>query len=663
MDTDSATRTAAWREQMDAAARRFARSAEERDEVTRKRKATESDVVDTDEQIIARADRLFTSGEVPVQAAVDLGRQEPLDTIGSLERIIGFANDLQAVNFLTRGARAAAAVARITLTHNSREVPMGTGSLVSPQLLLTNNHVLPTADKAESVVIEFGAEAGIDNQQTPVTKYRLAPNDLFVTNKHLDYTLVRVAPGPDGVAPGATFGWNRLIADSGKIVVGEAMNVIGHPQGRLKEISIRDNRLDLQLDDFLHYTSDTEPGNSGSPVFNDQWEMVALHHAGVPKKDDTGRMLRKDGKVWQSGDGDDAIHWVANEGVRVSVLLRDLGKQSFDPAQRKLLDELGPDAGLSAETVVADVTAPAPQHISAVEAAVVRGVQGRPSAFGGRRSVVFLHGRSQQGRDPADLRRAWTAGLNKGLTLADLSPIDPADVHFPFYGDQLVASLGARESVVDTGSELYESLVAEAARRAGMPSAGDVATDPIAEERFGGFGSVVLGRVRDQLGWIAARSGLDSLLIGAIFKDVAAYLDDERVRKGVLDTVLADMPVGGEVILVSHSLGTVVAMDLLTQLPRELDVRLLVTAGSPLGLDGVYGKLLSGGASRPERVGEWLNTWYAGDPIAIGCPLRPAWGNDLRDLPVDNPKERAHDIAEYLAHAAVAATIGRTLSA
>ncbi|MFD4428474.1 trypsin-like serine peptidase, partial [Nocardia sp. NPDC058497] len=288
MDTESAIRTAAWREQMDAAARRFAKSAEERAEVTRKREATESDVVDTEQEIVARAERLFVSGEVPAQAAIELGRQDPLDGIGALERIIGFANDLQAVNFLTRGTRAAAAVARISLARNGREVPMGTGSLVSPQLLLTNNHVLPTVDRAESVVIEFGAEAGIDNQHNPVTKYRLAPGDFFVTNKHLDYTLVRVAPGPDGAAPGVTFGCNRLIADTGKIVIGEAMNVIGHPQGRLKEISIRDNRLDLQLDDFLHYTSDTEPGNSGSPVFNDQWEIVALHHAGGPKKDAQG---------------------------------------------------------------------------------------------------------------------------------------------------------------------------------------------------------------------------------------------------------------------------------------------------------------------------------------------------------------------------------------
>ncbi|GAD82405.1 trypsin-like peptidase domain-containing protein [Nocardia asteroides NBRC 15531] len=659
MDTESETRTAAWREQMDAASRRFAASARARDEVQRRREATESDVVDTQEQIIARADRLLGTGEVPAQAVIELGRQDPLDSIGALERVIGFANDLQAVNFLTRGTRAAAAVARISLAHNGREVPMGTGSLVSPHLLLTNNHVLPTVDRAESVVVEFAAEAGIDNVPTPTVRFRLAPHDFFVTSKHLDYTLVRVADGADGLAPGASFGWNPLIAEPGKIVIGEAMNVIGHPLGRLKEISIRDNRLDLQLDEFLHYTSDTEPGNSGSPVFNDQWEIVALHHAGVPKKDAEGGVLRKDGKLWQTGDGDDAICWIANEGVRVSVLLRDLGSRAFAPAQRSLLDELGAAAGLSApapvETIV--VAAPAPVPVPAAES-VARGVTGRPTAFGGRRSVVFLHGRGQQNRDPVELRRTWTAGLNKGLTLAGLPPMDPADIHFPYYGNQLVAGLGAREAVVDTGSALYENLVAEAAQRAGMPSAESLPAALPTEEGFA-FGSVVLGRVRDQLGWIAARSGLDSLLIGAIFKDVAAYLDDEQVRKSVLDTVLTDMPTSGELILVSHSLGTVVAMDLLTQLPREVTVRLLVTAGSPLGLDAVHTKLLAGGPRRPDRVGDWLNTWYAGDPIAIGCPLRPTWGPDLRELPVDNPKERAHDIPEYLAHAAVAATIGQ----
>ncbi|MGW5385341.1 trypsin-like serine peptidase [Nocardia sp. NPDC003963] len=661
MDIASDGRTAAWHEQVNAAARRFAETTAQRDAVTRRREATESDVVDSTEQILARADRLLVTGEVPARAVIALGRQDPIASIRSLERVIGFANELQAVNFLTRGTRAAGAVARITLADNSRRVPMGTGSLVSPQLLLTNNHVLPTPDAAARVEAEFSAEVGIDNVPNTPVPCRLAPGDFFVTDEHLDYTLVRVAPVPGAAAPGMTFGWNRLIADPGKIVIGEAMNVIGHPSGRCKEISIRDNRLDLQLDEFLHYSSDTEPGNSGSPVFNDQWEIVALHHAGVPKKDDQGRVLRKDGALWQSGDGDDAIDWIANEGVRVSVLLRDLGSRQLDPAQRALLDELGPAAKLTAaDTGGAGMTAPAPPGVPATES-LVRGLRGRPTAFGGRRSMVFLHGRGQQNRVPGELRRLWTAGLNKGLTLAGLGTIDPGDVYFPFYGNQLVASMDTREAV-DTGSAGYQNLVAEAAHRAGMPGAGELPADPEADELFGGIGAVVLGRLHDQLSWIAARSGLDSALIGAIFKDVAAYLDDERVRKDVLDTVLTDMPTGGELILVSHSLGTVVAMDLLTQLPREVTVSLLVTAGSPLGLDGVYSKLLSGGANRPERVGAWLNTWYAGDPIAIGCPLRRAWGPDLRELPVENPGERAHDIAEYLAHAAVAAAIGQKLS-
>lgn len=658
MESESEARTAAWHEQMAAASRRFDDTEAQRDEVTRLRAVAESDVVDTEEQILARADRLLVTGEVPAQAVIALGRQDPVDSIRSLERVIGFANELQAANFLTRGARAAATVARISLADNSREVPMGTGSMVSPQLLLTNNHVLPSAGAAESVVIDFRAEVGIDNAVNPTVRYHLAPEDFFVTDKHLDYTVVRVAPGSDGVAPGTTFGWNPLIAKPGKIVIGEAMNVVGHPSGRLKEISIRHNRLDLQLDDFLHYASDTEPGNSGSPVFNDQWEIVALHHAGVPKKDEHGRVLRKDGKLWQSGDGDDAIDWIANEGVRVSVLLRDLGSRQFDPAQRVLLDELGLAAISPGESAM---TRPVPSAVSAPES-LVGGLRGRSTAFGGRRTVLFLHGRGQQGRDPVELRRNWTAGLNKGLTLAGLSPIDPADVYFPFYGDRLLESMDTREAV-DSGPASYESLVAEAAHRAGMPDEGDLPADPEARELFGGFGAVVLGRLHDQLSWIAARSGLDSALIGAIFKDVAAYLDNERVRKSVLDAVLTDVPTSGELILVSHSLGTVVAMDLLTQLPREVDVRLLVTAGSPLGMDGVYRKLLAGGPSRPERVGAWLNTWYAGDPIAIGCPLSQDWGSDLRDLPVENPKERAHDIAEYLAHAAIAATIGHTLSA
>ena len=641
----------AWLQQMEAAGRRYADSAAQRQKVKEQQAATGSMIVDTDEQLAARCDRLLATGQVQFRAVQDVASSESLDQVSAQERIIGFANEMQAVSFLTRGVRAAATVARISLSENGREVPQGTGSLVSPRLLLTNNHVLPDIATAQDAIIEFRAEVEIENTPSIPTRFRLDPGAFFVTDAHLDFTVVLVAPDSSGRTPAeVSGGWNTLIPQQGKIVIGESMNIVGHPMGRLKEISIRENRLELQLDDFLHYTADTQPGNSGSPVFNDQWEVVALHHQSVPRTDEHGRPLRKDGTVWRAGDGDDAIDWVANEGARISVILKHLAGVQLDPGRKAILDELG-------SLPVTPVTPATDSRLRINEAAP-------PNSSGGDRHLVFLHGRGQEGRNPDDLRRNWTAGLNHGLTLAGLPTVDPADVLFPFYGDVLMQSSGARESVAGDlqGDVLLEQLVAETATRLGMPTT-DTGNGVATAEGLGGVGTGLLGALQGQLSWIAARSGLDDFLIARIFKDVASYLDNAATRQRVLGAVRQALPASGRLVLVSHSLGTVVAMDLLAQLPAALEVELLVTAGSPLGLDSVHRRLVAGGPHRPDRIQHWLNTWYAGDPVAIGCPLSRSWAGQLQELTVTNPKERAHDIAEYLAHATVAAGIGQRLRA
>jgi len=130
----------------------------------------------------------------------------------------------------------------------------------------------------------------------------------------------------------------------------------------------------------------------------------------------------------------------------------------------------------------------------------------------------------------------------------------------------------------------------------------------------------------------------------------------------VLDAVRADLPDDGELVLVSHSLGTVVAMDLLSELPERFSVPLLVTAGSPLGMSTVYKRLLNRGPVRPTRVGDWVNAWAAADAVAIGCPLGDTW-DGVRDVRTPNPKDRAHDITEYLAAPEVAGDIARSARA
>jgi endonuclease G, mitochondrial len=66
---------------------------------------------------------------------------------------------------------------------------------------------------------------------------------------------------------------------------------------------------------------------------------------------------------------------------------------------------------------------------------------------------------------------------------------------------------------------------------------------------------------------------------------------------------------------------------------------------------------------RPARIKHWLNTRYAGDPVAIGCPLGRSWTGQSEEPTVGNSKDRIHDIAGYLAHAPVAASISKRLIA
>ncbi len=236
------------------------------------------------------------------------------------ERTLG-ASDLMPVSYLESGLEVARSVGRIVIRNGGGQVEgYGTGFLVSPRLLLTNNHVLSSAQEAAASTVELNYQPHLgDSALTPVP-FPLDPNQFFVTDTDLDYSLVAVRdPSLDGPSLSA-YDWIPLIDDEGKIVLGEYVSIIQHPNGEPKQLAVRENQLVDVLADFLHYRTDTEPGSSGSPVFNDQWEVVALHHSGVPQYDPQGNFVK----------------WVANEGVRITRILRHLRSLNLPPSQDAL---------------------------------------------------------------------------------------------------------------------------------------------------------------------------------------------------------------------------------------------------------------------------------------------------------------------------------------
>jgi V8-like Glu-specific endopeptidase len=254
----------------------------------------------------------------------------------SLERVL-HTNDLMGLRFLEQGLRVANAVGRVHIRdERGQSQGYGTGFLVSPRLLLTNHHVLATASQAKRSLVEFNYQESANAEMKPSRVFALAPSELFLSNEDLDYALVAVAADPELRA----YGWLPLIEEQGKLLVGETVNIIQHPNGEPKQLAIRNNQVVDELELFLHYQTDTSPGSSGSPVFNDQWEVVALHHSGVPKRNAAGAVVTVDGREWQEWMGEQRIAWEANEGVRVSRLVQHIRQQSLPAEAETLRQEL-----------------------------------------------------------------------------------------------------------------------------------------------------------------------------------------------------------------------------------------------------------------------------------------------------------------------------------
>lgn len=266
----------------------------------------------------------------------------------SLERLIG-ASDLFPICYLEAGLLAARSICRIEVRDRVGRVQgHGTGFMVSKNLMMTNNHVLPTEDVALYSLAQFNYETDVNLMPKDAKSFRLLPDQFFISNVELDYTLVAVEPCTDGGVKLSDFGFLPLIAQTGKALVGEYVSIIQHPGGAPKAVAIRENQIVDIFDHFIHYVTDTDRGSSGAPVFSDEWKVVALHHSGVEDPAKPG-------------------HYVANEGIRVSSIVNDLKEhcQSFPASERALLEEL-----LAMEALVpkgyrptANLTAPGSDHL------------------------------------------------------------------------------------------------------------------------------------------------------------------------------------------------------------------------------------------------------------------------------------------------------------
>jgi hypothetical protein len=230
------------------------------------------------------------------------------DSMQDLEAIFG-SDRMQTYKWYKQGLDQCNSIARIERRNGQGH---GTGWLVKAEdffpgeqgvLLVTNDHVIspvanPLAIFPQDCQVNFQAMEEVLEVEDKVR--------WFSPFTDLDATFLKLKRTPK--AP-------PIVLHKSAVKMNKPaprMYIIGHPQGRDLEISLQDNELVASNDTLVHYRTPTEPGSSGSPVFEaNAWEAVALHHKGKEK------MKRIDG---QEG------FYQANEGVSILKIQSETAK-------------------------------------------------------------------------------------------------------------------------------------------------------------------------------------------------------------------------------------------------------------------------------------------------------------------------------------------------
>lgn len=256
----------------------------------------------------------------------------------------------------------------------------------------------------------------------------------------------------------------------------------------------------------------------------------------------------------------------------------------------------------------------------------------------GRPLVLLVHGRGMLGRDTTATRKLWLNGLaTGGQTLTDQPLIDDRDVRVVWYAD-----------VLDPRSaEACD--YAPSDRRAMRDRAEDSGL-----KQFAGAVGNVLGLLTSAVDDTAGDDDLRGLAADASFiGDVRKRCAAESRLERELERARGE---GRPVVLVAHSLGSLVAYDFLSSRSDTGLVRQFITIGSPIGSPDLRHLLIGGDSTDtlavPRGVSEWINVRNENDPFATTLPLGR---NVSSTAPADEPDP--HEMNGYLRSAVAAREI------
>lgn len=259
------------------------------------------------------------------------------------ERVIGGTDESVVVTTDAAAIKHGRPVGRLCEVSKKTE-PKGfaTGFLAAPNILITNNHVFGKASEAQNCLVNFFYETNQkDHSINEGISFILKPDVFFYTCKELDFSLVYVDERPlSGTNPLSSIQFLPLIETKGKVKLKSKLSIIQHPGGGVKKYAMDENVI-TGIDESsgtLFYSTDTQQGSSGSPCFNQFWEVAGLHYTSVPRTDSKGNWLTPKGQIWNEEMGDNEVDWIANAGKSISKIIEHLSNAPIENGQKQFIN-------------------------------------------------------------------------------------------------------------------------------------------------------------------------------------------------------------------------------------------------------------------------------------------------------------------------------------
>lgn len=204
----------------------------------------------------------------------------------TLEVLTMRISSLLPVNFLAKGVQKSKSVGKIEIKISNNRYNVGTGFLfklkgIDDLFFITNFHVISSQKDIDKTRIIFDYELDIDGNSVPSRSFRIDENGPWYCSEVHEYdsTIFKLLDDENQLS---NYGYIEL--KKVEILKNDFVNIIQHPGGEMKQISLYHNIVTNTNDRVVQYLTDTLKGSSGSPVFNSDWEVVALHHSGGGNK-------------------------------------------------------------------------------------------------------------------------------------------------------------------------------------------------------------------------------------------------------------------------------------------------------------------------------------------------------------------------------------------